>query len=159
VYRLIVDHQRRMKKQLRVSPIESNVADPSSDDESLLAADAVFQAGWRQDLLNSCWKRLADQEADTGQPHYTVLLCNVDHPEARSPQLAEIVSKKLARPTNAGSVRVLLHRARAAFAELLLAEVRRSIEHGSLDDAEQELIDLDLLNYCRPALDRCRAKK
>jgi RNA polymerase sigma factor (sigma-70 family) len=158
VYRLIVDHQRRMKKQLRVSPIQSNVADPSTDDEYLMSADAVFQTSWRQDLMNSCWKKLADQEANAGQPHYTVLLCNVDHPDARSPQLAEIVSQKLVKPVNAGSVRVLLHRARAAFAELLLAEVMRSIEHGSLDDAEQELIELDLLKYCRPALERRRAK-
>jgi RNA polymerase sigma factor (sigma-70 family) len=159
VYRLIVDHQRRMKKQQRVSPIQSNVADPSTDDEYLMSADAVFQTSWRQDLMNSCWKTLADQEANAGQPHYTVLLCNVDHPDARSPQLAEIVSQKLVKPVNAGSVRVLLHRARAAFAELLLAEVMRSIENGSLDDAEQELIELDLLKYCRPALERRRAKK
>jgi hypothetical protein len=56
-------------------------------------------------------------------------------------------------------VRVLLHRAREAFAELLLAEVTESLTDGSLDEAEEELIELDLFDYCRPALDRRRGKQ
>ena len=76
----------------------------------------------------------------------------------RSPELAAGLSQKLGKPINAGAVRVLLHRAREAFAELLLADVMESLDDGSLDEAEQELIDLDLLEYCRPALDRRRGK-
>jgi hypothetical protein len=53
---------------------------------------------------------------------------------------------------------VLIHRARDAFAELLLEEVMESLETASLDDAEDELIELELLEYCRPALDRRRQK-
>jgi hypothetical protein len=53
---------------------------------------------------------------------------------------------------------VLLHRARDAFAEMLLDEVMDSLEVASLDDAEEELIELELLEYCRPALDRRRKK-
>lgn len=62
----------------------------------------------------------------------------------------------LGKPINAGAVGVLLHRARECFAELLLDEVTESLADGSLDEAEQELIELDLLEYCRPALDRRR---
>jgi RNA polymerase sigma-70 factor (ECF subfamily) len=87
-----------------------------------------------------------------------VLRYRVDHADLRSPELAAGLSEALGKPINAGAVRVLLHRAREAFAELLLAEVMETLADGSLDEAEQELIDLDLLEYCRPALDRRRAK-
>jgi hypothetical protein len=49
-----------------------------------------------------------------------------------------------------------LHRARELFGELLLDEVTESLAGGSLDDAEQELIDLQLHEYCRPALEKRR---
>jgi hypothetical protein len=39
---------------------------------------------------------------------------------------------------------------------LLLDEVTESLANGSLDDAEQELIDLELHDYCRPALEKRR---
>jgi len=57
----------------------------------------------------------------------------------------------------AAGVRQTLHRARVKFAELLVAEVGRSLETSMPDRIEQELIDLGLLPYCREALD-CRAK-
>jgi hypothetical protein len=48
--------------------------------------------------------------------------------------------------------RQLLHRARKRFAELLLDEVARSLPTSAPDHLEQELIDLNLLHYCRSAL-------
>ena len=80
-----------------------------------------------------------------------MLKYRVAHPDLRSPELADGLSKELGKPINAGAVRVLVHRARELFAELLLDEVTESLTSGSLDEAEQELIDLDLLEYCRPA--------
>jgi RNA polymerase sigma-70 factor (ECF subfamily) len=59
----------------------------------------------------------------------------------------------------AGAVRVLLHRSRDTFADLLLEEVRQSLASGNLNDVEEELIDLDLLQYCRPSLDKLRGKE
>jgi RNA polymerase sigma-70 factor (ECF subfamily) len=158
VYRLIVDHQRRQKKRLRESPMCSNLADPLAEDSETAAADALFRTSWRDELLAGCWARLADDEQRTGKPHHTVLRYRVDHPELRSPELAAGLTEALGKPINAGAVRVLLHRAREAFAELLLAQVMESLTGGSLDEAEEELIELDLLEYCRPALDRRRAK-
>jgi RNA polymerase sigma-70 factor (ECF subfamily) len=158
VYRLIVDYQRRQKKRLRESPMHSNVAEPAAGTNDAAADDALFLANWRDELLARCWQKLAQDEEQTGKPHHTVLRYRVDHPDLHSPELAEGLSEKLGKPINAGAVRVLLHRAREAFAELLLAEVMESLAEGSLDEAEQELIDLDLLEYCRPALDRRRAK-
>jgi RNA polymerase sigma-70 factor (ECF subfamily) len=158
VYRLIVDYQRRKKKQVRESPMHSNIAEPHAGDEPLQTDDALFQASWRDDLLARCWRKLEEEEQRTGKPYHTVLRYRVDHPDLRSPELATGLSEKLGKPINAGAVRVQLHRAREVFADLLLAEVTESLVDGSLDEAESELIELDLLEYCRPALERRRDK-
>jgi RNA polymerase sigma-70 factor (ECF subfamily) len=163
VYRLIVDYQRRKKALLREGPMHSNLAEPAADDggdgQQAIAADALFHASWRDELLARCWQRLAELERASGKPYETALRYRVDHPDAKSPELAAGLSEQLGKPINAGAVRVLLHRARDAFADLLLEEVLESLASGSLDEAEEELIDLDLLEYCRPALDKRRGKE
>ena len=160
VYRLIVDYQRLRKKLGRETPMHSNLAEPAGELASASGdEDALFQSSWRDDLLARCWGKLADYECTSGKPYHTVLRYRVAHPEARSPELAEGLSRKLAKPINAGAVRVLLHRSRDAFADLLLDEVINSLADGSLDAAEQELIELDLLEYCKPALERRRETK
>lgn len=156
VYRLIVDHQRRQKKRGREGPMHSNIAEPAGSEDEAGADDALFQASWRDELLARCWQKLADEEQRTGRPVHTVLRYRADYPELRSPELAEGLSKKLGKPMNAGAVRVSLHRARELFADLLLAEVAESLTDDSLDGVEQELIELELLEYCRPALERRR---
>jgi RNA polymerase sigma-70 factor (ECF subfamily) len=55
------------------------------------------------------------------------------------------------------AVRQALHRARDRFADLLLEEIRHSLTEPTPDRLEEELLDLGLLDYCRPALDRLRA--
>ena len=161
VYRLIVDYQRRKKKRVREGPMHSNIAEPAGgeDEAGAGADDALFQASWRDELLARCWQKLADEEERTGKPVHTVLRYRADQPDLHSPELAEGLSKKLGKPINAGAVRVSLHRARELFADLLLAEVAESLEDGSLDGVEQELIELELLEYCRPALERRRGKE
>jgi RNA polymerase sigma-70 factor (ECF subfamily) len=161
VYRLIVDHQRRRKALVREGPLHSNIAEPAAgdaDDTSKDADDALFRTSWRDELLARCWQRLAELEERDGKPYETVLRYRVNHPDARSPELAAGLSERLGKPINAGAVRVLLHRAREAFGDLLLEEVTASLVDGSLDEAEEELIELDLLEYCRPALERRRGK-
>jgi RNA polymerase sigma-70 factor (ECF subfamily) len=158
VYRLIVDYQRRAKKRVREAPMHSNIAEPAAGSEEVPADDKAFQASWRDEMLAGCWAKLDEEEQTSGKPYHTVLRYRVDHPDLHSPELAAGLSEKLGKPINAGAVRVLLHRARDAFAELLLDEVLESLETGSLDEAEEELIELELLEYCRPALDRRREK-
>jgi RNA polymerase sigma factor (sigma-70 family) len=158
VYRLIVDYQRRQKRQYREGPMHSNLAEPETGDEAAASDDWMFTNSWRDELLARCWQRLDTEEKHSGKPHHTVLRYRVDHPELRSPELAAGLTERLGKPVNAGAARVLLHRARDAFAELLLEEVIQSLADDSLDAAEEELIELDLLEYCRPALDRRRGK-
>jgi RNA polymerase sigma factor (sigma-70 family) len=157
VYRLIVDYQRRAKKRGRETPMHSNVAEPETDaPESKDEDDALFRTSWRDELLARCWQRLEDDERQSGKPYHSVLRYRVDHPDLRSPELAAGLSEKLGKPINAGAVRVILHRSRELFGELLLDEVTESLANGSLDEAEQELIDLELHDYCRPALEKRR---
>jgi RNA polymerase sigma factor (sigma-70 family) len=158
VYRLIVDYQRRVKKLGREGAMHSNMLDPEDSAESK-DEDFMFRASWRDELLASVWQKLADDEQQSGKPYHTVLRYRVSHPDLRSPELADGLSEELGKVINAGAVRVLLHRARELFAELLLDEVTESLESGSLDEAEQELIDLELHDYCRPALEKRREKQ
>jgi RNA polymerase sigma-70 factor (ECF subfamily) len=158
VYRLVVDHHRRRKRLQREVPMHSNVAEPGIGRDELADNDAVFQASWRDELLARCWQRLSEEEARTGKPYHTVLRYRVDHADLHSPELAAGLSEILGKPVNAGAARVLLHRAREAFAELMLDEVMQSLADDSLDAAEEELIELNLLEYCRPALDRRRGE-
>ena len=57
------------------------------------------------------------------------------------------------------TVRKLLHRARKLFADLLVEEVARSLGTPDAEPLEQELMDLDLLEYCRSALERITASQ
>jgi len=157
VYRLIVDYQRRRKGLLREGPLHSNIAEPAADESDLdVADDVAFRASWRDELLARCWQRLEEDEKKSGKHHYTVLKFRVEHPDNHSPELAAGLSQKLGKQINAGAVRVLIHRARDAFADVLLDDVAHSLEGQSLDEIEEELIELNLLEYCKPALDRRR---
>ena len=157
VYRLIVDYQRRSKKRSLETPMHSNIPDlEARAPEASDADDALFRTSWRDELLARCWQRLAEDERTSGKPYHSVLRYRVGHPELRSPELAAGLSEELGKPINAGGVRVLVHRSRELFGELLLDEVSESLSGGSLDEAEQELIDLDLHEYCRPALEKRR---
>ena len=51
-------------------------------------------------------------------------------------------------------MRVLLHRARERFADLLLEEIAHSLDDPTPDALQDELADLDLLEYVAPALSR-----
>ena len=154
VYRLIVDHQRRNKKLGREVNLQTNL--PDVPETIYHSEDELFLNSWRDELLASCWGSLQQEEQTTGKLYYSVLRHRVDHPELRSPQLAEQLSKSLGKPVTAGNLRVLLHRARDRFADLLLDEVLNSLEDGSIGSVEEELIELDLLEYCRPALEKRR---
>ena len=150
LYRMIVDHQRARKR----SPTPQ-----APDDRILLYAenepngdDALFTGGWREEMLARAWTALEKDQEQSGQPFYAVLRFRLNHPDLRSPELAEQFSRELGRNISAANVRVMLHRARERFASLLLDQVAQSLENPAREELEQELIELQLLDYCRPAL-------
>ncbi|MCO6045192.1 sigma-70 family RNA polymerase sigma factor [Aeoliella sp. ICT_H6.2] len=153
LYHLIVDYQRkRVKQQKQAGPLMADTPDVA---ESYQAPDdEAFLTSWRDELLSRVWQELEKVELTTGKPYHTVLRMRVENPDVRSPELAEIVSRVLNKPMKAGAVRTSLHRAREKFGDLLIDEVAHSLSNATPESVEQELIELDLWQYCKPALER-----
>jgi RNA polymerase sigma-70 factor (ECF subfamily) len=145
---LVSDHFRGRHHPPRPLPGDSAFAPAAPPDTQ--AADKHFNDLWRAELIDRAWEALRD---DPGrQPYYEVLRGRVDHPGRTAEEAARAIGKALHRPLTAAHYRQLLHRARARFAELLMAEVAHSLATSERDKVIQELADLELLTYCRPAL-------
>ncbi len=153
LFHLIADHYRRLKRTPFGLPDEvladSRAADPAETDKQFLES-------WRGELLDRAWDALQRHESETGQVYYTVLHQRAKQPEQRSAEMAEHLAATLGRAVNAAWVRQTLHRAREVFADLLVQEVLHTLQEPSIDRLEDELIAIDLLEYCRPALDKLR---
>ena len=143
---LVNDHHRA--RQASPRPLD---ADPP---EPVLPSDDDFAAGWQQSLLDQTWAALAE----ANPVFHAVLLLRVGEPDVASAEMAERLSQQLGKPMTAENVRKTLQRAHAKFAELLLDQVGESLDDPTADDLEAELKALDLLKYCRSALDRHRAR-
>jgi RNA polymerase sigma-70 factor (ECF subfamily) len=150
LYHLAVDYHKRPRAQPLPAEHSALVVEPPSVADS----DRDFLTSWRDELLAHAWAALERFERDTGQPYFTVLRYRADHPDTRSPQMAKELSARLGNRLTSSSVRQSLHRAREKFADLLLEEVVQSLESPSSEALVQELIELELWEYCRPALER-----
>lgn len=154
---LIADYyrgQRTLAKPLAASGAELATSPDSSEER-----DRQFSESWRDELLCRTWEALARFQQESGQPYHAVMQFRVQHPDARSPEMAEQLSAQLGRRVTADWVRQTLHRGREKFAELLLTEVADTLQNPSPDELEEELTDVGLLPYCQDALKRLRRKK
>jgi RNA polymerase sigma factor (sigma-70 family) len=151
LFHLIVNYQRQQRKNARPHPLTDSfdVPDPHTLPE---AADREFLRLWREELLDRAWGALAEYDRYGGHSWYTVLRYHAEQTELTSEQLAKRLSDETGRTVTATSVRQTLHRARDKFANLLIDEISRSTETGQRETIEQELIDLDLLVYCKSAM-------
>jgi RNA polymerase sigma-70 factor (ECF subfamily) len=152
VYHLIVDYQRQRQKRPGSLPCDS--AFLPGEEGDVCRADAVFLDRWREEVLDRTWEALANLQRQSGQRYYTVLRWRAEHPDLPAARLAEELSAQGGVPVSEAGVRQTLHRAREKFADLLLEEVARSLQTTDKERLEEELIDLGLLPYCRPALAR-----
>jgi RNA polymerase sigma-70 factor (ECF subfamily) len=147
---LVTDYyrdQRRRPRLLSAAGLEAAVPVAASPE-----ADRLFRDSWRDELLNRAWKALATLQEQTGQPFYAVLWQRAQQPQLRSAAMAERFGATLGKPVSAAWVRQTLHRARGKFAQLLLSEVLQTMENAGAEQLEDELRELGLLEYCRPAL-------
>jgi RNA polymerase sigma factor (sigma-70 family) len=153
---LVVDYQKRRGK--RAQTLDTAVVQPEAPPDGPAEADQQFLQSWRDELLGRAWTRLAEAERQGGQPFYSVLHFRVEHPAATSPEMAARLTEQLQpdQPFTETSIRKTLQRARLQFADLLIDDVAHSLGRHTPEDLEQELIDLDLLSYCRSALARRR---
>jgi RNA polymerase sigma-70 factor (ECF subfamily) len=153
LFHLIGDFYRRQKRAPQSLPAVHEPAAPAGEP---VWSDQQFLESWRSELLNRAWKRLADLEKETGQPYHSVLQLRAQKVDLRSTQLAEELSAQLKKPITSAGVRQTLHRAREKFAEILVEEVAQTLVNPTLTDIEHELIDVDLFEYCRPAVEQLR---
>lgn len=129
-------------------------AKPPREFRITLQTEAVFASQWRQSLLSHAWKTLARVQKKTGCLYFTVLRYKSAHPKTRSHELAAHLTARLGRKVTAAGVRQLLGRARRKFAECLVLLVKRSLPGADAAEIERELIELNLLVYCKDALQR-----
>jgi DNA-directed RNA polymerase specialized sigma24 family protein len=149
---LVADYYKR--RRVRFQPLDSRCPEPAVDAATAAELDQEFVKSWRDELLLRSWVALNQVEQQTGQPFYTVLRFRAEHPDIASPQMAQQLSAQLGRTLTDVAIRQTLHRARQKYADLLIEEVAHLLESPAADQLEQELIELDLLDYCRPALQR-----
>jgi hypothetical protein len=144
-----LSHFRRRARQ--PSPAVDFTAFPAPGVED--AADREWLAQWRGCLLQRAWEALElhEQEAPEGMA-YTVLRLTADHPEQSSAALAARASALTGRSVRVDVFRKQLGRARRRFAQLLVNEIRQTLEHGGAEDVLEELRDLGLMEFVRDFL-------
>jgi DNA-directed RNA polymerase specialized sigma24 family protein len=149
---LVAKYHKRNKR--RPKSLTSPQLEPAVEAHTASELDHGFLEKWRDELLARSWAHLSRIEDQTGQPFYTILQFRAAHLELSSGQIAEQLSTQLGKPLNAAGIRQTLHRARERFADLLVEEVAQTLAEPTPDQIEQELLELGLLEYCRPALQR-----
>lgn len=152
---LIVRHHKQ-KKAGEFRQMGPEVPEPAVEQSMSLAEDRDFLDSWRSELTARCWAALARDEEAGGQPYFTILQFRSAHPTMPSAEMAEALAAKFGRPLTAVGVRQSLHRARLAFARLLVEEVMQSLVDPTDEQLDQELIVLGLFEHCRPVLEERR---
>jgi DNA-directed RNA polymerase specialized sigma24 family protein len=154
VIHLLHEFRRHQIERQRILPLDKWVADVAVSPSPLDTGE--FQAHWRKELLNRAWSEMEKRQAPTGSPYYTALRIKADHPDLTAAALANRLEVAGKGVYSSAAIRQVLHRSREVFADLLLAEVARSILSENIDDLAEELVELDLFTYCREALARKR---
>jgi RNA polymerase sigma-70 factor (ECF subfamily) len=147
---LVIDHHNRGRKQLLALAPDH----PELTAEWQSEQDEAFRVSWRDELLARAWAALQEAEKSSGQPFFTVLRFRADHPDATSQQMADDLGQVLGKPLTAPGLRQVLHRARERFADLLLDAIAQGLDQPGPAALEEELVELGLLEHCRPALQR-----
>jgi RNA polymerase sigma factor (sigma-70 family) len=154
LFHLVADyHKKRQRLPRQMSPEQPDpavVCQPDAEQEQ------AFLTSWRDELLARTWTALAALDQAHGHSFHAVLRFRAEHPDLHSQEMAEQLSELLGKPLTAAGVRKTLERARDRFADLLLDEIAQALSDPTPEHLEAELIDLNLLEHCRPALERRR---
>jgi hypothetical protein len=140
-------HQRRNAARPSVAGTDPDQLPAPAD------ADGAWLDEWRRCVLDRVWDALADHERRSpGNLARTVLRAYLDHPDAKSTELARTVAAQTRRRLRADAFRKQLSRARRLFAELLVREVGATLEPGTREQIEEELATLGFLQSVRDYL-------
>ncbi len=149
LYRMIASHfrKRSRSKQKTLQPdlINDWVVNESEN-------DSQFSTEWRDEILEQAWQALENNDRQSKTNHFIILTVKVNEPGLSSPEFAERLTELLGKPVKATAARVSLHRAREKFAKYVIESVAQSLENPTRQNIEEELIDLELISYCRDTL-------
>ncbi len=154
LFHLVADYHKKRQRLPHQLPAEH--PEPAVSCQPDAEQEQAFLTSWRDELLARTWAAMAAADQANGQSFHAVLRFRAEHPDLHSDEIAEQLSGPLGKPLTASGVRKTLERARERFADLLLDEIAQGLSNPSLENLEEELIDLNLLEYCRPALERRR---
>lgn len=141
---LVCDHFRNLRKSpspLTVDHLQIDAPDVQKE------LDALFDEGWRREVLTRTWDALDGADATSRTCYATVLRLRAQHPKSDSERLAVLAGTALDRDVNAAWLRQTLRRARARFADLLKQEIRKTLGAASCEEVDSELADLRLAKY------------
>ena len=147
-------------KQVSLAPQLPATLSSTSQSGEAMDQQHQFLTCSREEMLDRAWICLQQAEQQGGPPHFSVLRFRAEHPDQSSAEVAlEITLAKHIQPAlSAHDLRDMLQRARQQYAEHLLDEVIKSLtrsdSHAPVVDVELELRELDLLRFCRGALQR-----
>lgn len=156
---LIRNHLRQRSRSQRLggTGLEQDIASEiESNGEMNDEEDRLLIRKWREDLLARTWAALAADASESGQMYGKILRYRVEHPAETYEQLSAAMTKICGREIKQGNARILVHRARERFAQLLIQLVSDSLPMGTLDDVQEELAELGLLEYCRDTLNEMK---
>ncbi|HEX5273244.1 MAG TPA: sigma factor [Gemmataceae bacterium] len=116
-------------------------------------ADRAWRAEWRDCLLRRAWDGLEQHQRDAPDGlAYTALRLAADHPGEDSVALASRASAQTGRTIRPDAFRKQLSRARRRFAQLIVNEIRRTLERPDAETVVEELRDLGLMEHVREFL-------
>jgi RNA polymerase sigma factor (sigma-70 family) len=140
---LVNKHVRSQQRRPRNLTESAFAAAMSAD----AAGARTFEDCVRDGVLARTWSELER----THPNYYAVLLLRAGEPKLSSSEMAERLTTSSGVPWKADQVRKILERARSKFADLLLDELSSKTKMENLYAALEEL---NLLGYCRDALER-----
>jgi RNA polymerase sigma-70 factor (ECF subfamily) len=117
------------------------------------AADHQWVTEWRDCLLRRAWQALELHENAAPEGiAYTALRLAADYPEESSASLAARAAALSGREVGVDAFRKQLSRARRHFAQMIVDEVRQTLENDRAEDVVLELCDLGLMEFVRDFL-------
>jgi hypothetical protein len=107
---------------------------PEIDFSTWRGDDPKWVSRWRAEILARAWRELERNEhRDLSRPVFTILRAAVGHPKETAEMLAVRVNTESDVVVQPSTIRALIGPARRRFAELLLREIRMTLEQN--DDA------------------------
>jgi len=150
LFRMVAGYRRSQgRKKVFATDDADDLADQPVD-----TGQQEFIHSWREEVLTLAWIELEELEEESGRPWNSVLRARIDHPKLTSSQLAEIVTERTGSRISESNYRVLLHRSREKFADLLVGRVADTLQNAAPQQLQEELAELRLLEFCQPAVAR-----